>query len=172
MKNSSFGTVFYDKQYTISPTKFSFTLCTKIMIKFYSKGIDKQAFIWYTCKAFYFTAKKDVEKMFEKNLEIGFLLDFYGEVLSERKRTVLDFYYNDDLSLAEIAVEIGISRQGVRELIKKAEEELFFLEEKLHLHERTLKIAKASEKLLALPLSSEAREAVQNLIEAAEIIPH
>ncbi|MBR5120731.1 MAG: DNA-binding protein, partial [Clostridia bacterium] len=41
--------------------------------------------------------------MFEKNLEIGYLLDFYGDVLSERKRTVLDYYYNDDLSLAEIA---------------------------------------------------------------------
>ena len=62
--------------------------------------------------------------MFEKDLEIAFLLDFYGEVLSERKRTVLDYYYNDDLSLAEIAEEIGISRQGVRDLIKKAEEEL------------------------------------------------
>ena len=50
--------------------------------------------------------------MFEKNLHIGFLLDFYGDVLSERKRTVLDYYYNQDLSLAEIAGEIGISRQG------------------------------------------------------------
>ena len=74
--------------------------------------------------------------MFEKNLEIGFLLDFYGDVLSERKRTVLDLYYNDDLSLAEVASEIGISRQGVRELIKKAEEELLFYEEKLGLAKR------------------------------------
>ena len=41
--------------------------------------------------------------MFEKNLRIGFLLDFYGDLLTERKRTVLDYYYNDDLSLAEIA---------------------------------------------------------------------
>lgn len=74
--------------------------------------------------------------MFEKNLEIGFLLDFYGDVLSERKRTVLDYYYNDDLSLAEIAEEIGISRQGVRELIKKAGAELLFYEEKLGLAKR------------------------------------
>ena len=58
--------------------------------------------------------------MFEKDLKIGFLLDFYGEVLSERKRTVLDYYYNDDLSLSEIAEELGISRQAVRELIGKA----------------------------------------------------
>ena len=88
--------------------------------------------------------------MFEKNLEIGFLLDFYGEVLSERKRTVLDFYYNDDLSLAEIALEIGISRQGVRELIKKAEEELRFYEEKLGLAERFRKTQECAERLIGL----------------------
>ena len=62
--------------------------------------------------------------MFEKNLEINYLLDFYGEVLSERKREVLEMYYNEDLSLAEIAGDIGISRQGVRDIIKKSEDEL------------------------------------------------
>ncbi len=71
--------------------------------------------------------------MFEKNLKMACLLDFYGEILSERKQTVLSMYYNDDMSLAEIADEVGISRQGVRELIKKAEEELTFFEEKLGL---------------------------------------
>lgn len=71
--------------------------------------------------------------MFEKNLQIGYLLDFYGDILSERKRSVMDMYYNEDLSLAEIATEIGISRQGVRDIIKKSEEELFFYEQKLGL---------------------------------------
>ena len=71
--------------------------------------------------------------MFEKNLNVGYLLDFYGELLPERKRSVLDMYYNEDFSLAEIAEEIGISRQGVRNMIKKSEEELFFYEEKLGL---------------------------------------
>lgn len=74
--------------------------------------------------------------MFEKNLKLACLLDFYGEVLSERKQSVLSLYYNEDLSLAEIAEEIGISRQGVRDLIKKAEEELLFLEEKLGLEKK------------------------------------
>ena len=74
--------------------------------------------------------------MFEKDLKKAYLLDFYGEVLSERKQSVLSMYYNEDLSLAEIAEEIGISRQGVRELIKKAEEELLFMEEKLGLQKR------------------------------------
>ena len=55
--------------------------------------------------------------MFEKNLNMGYLLDFYGDVLSEKKRNVLDWYYNGDLSLSEIAEEIGISRQGVRDQV-------------------------------------------------------
>ena len=110
--------------------------------------------------------------MFEKNLEIGFLLDFYGDVLSERKRLVLDYYYNDDLSLAEIADEIGISRQGVRELIKKAEEELFFLEEKLHLHERAMRAAEDAERLLAMPMSDEVRQGIEALLESLGLNPH
>ena len=74
--------------------------------------------------------------MFEKNLKIGYLLDFYGELLPERKRSVMDMYYNEDLSLAEIAAEIGISRQGARDIIKKSEDELLFYEEKLGLAQR------------------------------------
>jgi len=71
--------------------------------------------------------------MFEKNLNVTYLLDFYGDLLSERKRSVMSMYYNEDLSLAEIASEIGISRQGVRDLIKKSEDDLFEYEEKLGL---------------------------------------
>ncbi len=71
--------------------------------------------------------------MFEKNLNIGYLLDFYGDVLTERKKDALDLYYNNDMSLSEIAEEMGISRQGVRDIIKKAEDELTFYEEKLGL---------------------------------------
>ncbi len=74
--------------------------------------------------------------MFEKNLNIGYLLDFYGEILSDRKRDVMNMYYNEDFSLAEIASEIGISRQGVHDLIKKCEEELAFYEQKLGLAQR------------------------------------
>ncbi|MBQ8341383.1 MAG: winged helix-turn-helix transcriptional regulator [Clostridia bacterium] len=105
--------------------------------------------------------------MFEKNLSLSFLLDQYGPVLGERHRLVLDYYYNQDLSLAEIAAEVGISRQGVRDSIKKAEEELFFLEERLHLHERAMRVAAASEQLLSMPLDAEARRAAEALAEAA-----
>ena len=88
--------------------------------------------------------------MFEKNLELASLSDFYGEVLSERKQAVLSLYYNEDLSLAEIAEEIGISRQGVRDLIKKAEEELLFLEEKLGLKKKFKEALAQSDKIFEL----------------------
>ena len=88
--------------------------------------------------------------MFEKNLEMSFLLDFYGDVLSERKRGVMAMYYNEDLSLAEIADEIGISRQGVRDLIKKSEDELTSLEEKLGLAERSLRVRQCAARLQAM----------------------
>lgn len=108
-------------------------------------------------------------KMFEKKLEIGYLLDFYGDVLSERKRTVLDYYYNDDLSLAEIAEEIGISRQGVRELIKKAGEELMFYEEKLGLAKRFQLAEAQTAELLSLMekegVGGKIREAAKELLE-------
>ena len=76
--------------------------------------------------------------MFEKNLNISYLLDFYGELLPDRKRTVMEMYYNEDYSLSEIADEIDISRQGVRNIIKKCETELFFYEEKLGLAKKML----------------------------------
>ena len=108
--------------------------------------------------------------MFEKNLKIGFLLDFYGDVLSERRRTVLDYYYNDDLSLAEIADEIGISRQGVRDLIKKAEEELYFYEEKLGLAERFRRTRQQAEHLMELlketEVDGEIYHAAEELIDS------
>ncbi len=109
--------------------------------------------------------------MFEKDLKKAYLLDFYGDVLTERKREVLDMYYNEDLSLAEIAEQISISRQGVRDLIKKAEEEIFFLEEKLGLAQKMSALKTHSDKLLSIaeayPLP---KEAVSEIEEIAEII--
>ena len=68
-----------------------------------------------------------------KNLEISYLLDFYGEMLTEKQRDMMEQYYNDDLSLSEIADGENISRQGVRHIIKKGEEQLEFFELKLGL---------------------------------------
>lgn len=49
------------------------------------------------------------------------LFDFYGELLTDRQKEFFDLYYNEDLSLAEIAENYGISRQGVRDVIVRAE---------------------------------------------------
>lgn len=66
-----------------------------------------------------------------KNLDISGLLDFYGAVLTEKQRDVMVQYYNDDLSLAEIAENFGISRQGVRDAIKRGEAILLELEQQI-----------------------------------------
>lgn len=71
-----------------------------------------------------------------KDLNITVLLDFYGELLTENQAKVLDLYYNEDLSLAEIAEPMGITRQGVRDSIKRGEKQLYDLEDALGLASR------------------------------------
>ncbi len=68
-----------------------------------------------------------------KNLEISMLLDFYGEMLTEKQREVVRYYYDEDLSLAEIANIAQITRQGVRDSIKRGEATLLDMEERLGL---------------------------------------
>lgn len=87
--------------------------------------------------------------MFEKNMNISFLLDFYGDVLGEKQRAVLELYYNEDLSLSEIAESEGMTRQGVRHIVKKAEQELIFLEDKLGLANHFVKIRSVSDGIIA-----------------------
>ena len=94
--------------------------------------------------------------MFEKNLEIGYLLDFYGDILPERRRDIMDLYYNDDLSLSEIAEQMGITRQAVRDSIKKTEQELFFYEEKLGLRRRLTEALARTDVAITLAQSAEA----------------
>ena len=93
------------------------------------------------------------DKGVAKNLEISFLLDFYGDMLTEKQRDVVELYYNEDLSLAEIAAHSGITRQGVRDSIKRAESQLLEYEDRLHLAARFRRIEEV--------LSSIVREAQQ-----------
>ena len=62
------------------------------------------------------------------------LCDIYAPLLPEKQRLALEYYYNEDLSLSEIAEHAGISRQGVRDQIKHAENQLKVYEEALHLY--------------------------------------
>ena len=72
----------------------------------------------------------------EKRVELGMLLDFYGPLLSERRREVMQMYFGEDMSLQEIADTLGISRQAVHDLEKSASQQLYKHEEALGLLER------------------------------------
>jgi Uncharacterized protein conserved in bacteria len=71
--------------------------------------------------------------MIEKFLEISMLYDFYGQMLTPKQREIFELYYNDDLSLGEISEAQNISRQGVYDIIKRSEKQLYHYEEKLGL---------------------------------------
>ena len=71
--------------------------------------------------------------MMEKLVEIGILFDFYGKLLIHKQYTAIELYYIDDLSLAEIGEELGISRQGVYDTLKRAEQKLYEYEDILGL---------------------------------------
>ena len=69
----------------------------------------------------------------DKKIEISMLWQIYGALLTEKQKEYIDYYYNEDLSLAEIAQNDGITRQGVRDIIKKGEKKLFEYElNKIH----------------------------------------
>ena len=113
--------------------------------------------------------------MMAKNLDISLLLDFYGDMLTEKQREVAEYYYNEDLSLAEIAEHGGITRQGVRDSIKRAEFQLLEYEEKLGLYARFIKIQEGLNKIVKnadelysyLSQNSEAAEKIQDIIDTA-----
>lgn len=68
-----------------------------------------------------------------KDVFMTMLFDFYGEFLTEKQADVFDLYYNEDLSLSEISEHLGITRQGVRDSIKRGEAILQEIEEKIGL---------------------------------------
>lgn len=90
------------------------------------------------CKANYFTASfVDMDIRFVK------LYDIYAPLLSERQRDIMELYYNEDESLSEIAENTGITRQGVRDWIKKTEAQLDGYEQALGLWERSERLKAA-----------------------------
>ena len=84
--------------------------------------------IFNVVKAYNFTEGGDSRE--KPDYRMTMLFDFYGDILTERQRELFDLYYNEDLSLAEIAENCGISRQGVRDVIVRAEAILTELEDK------------------------------------------
>ena len=103
----------------------------------------------------------------EKNIRISILCDIYGSLLTDKQKDVLDLYYNDNLSLSEIAEEINITRQAVRDSIVKAEKKLYCFEENLGLMEKMKKqkeiIADLNE--IQTEVSSSIKTKIDNIIQ-------
>ena len=82
--------------------------------------------------------------MFEKNLSLNELYDLYGLLLSEKKREFFELYYREDLSLSEIALQAGLTRQGVRDLLARAAAELESFEAAMGLLEKKKRLGEIS----------------------------
>lgn len=93
-------------------------------------------------------AKQNTPEAVEKIYEVTLLLDFYGQLLTERQYAIMNDYYNNDLSLGEIAENLGISRQGVYDSTRKAKQALAGYEIKLGLVERFTQQEKTIEQVL------------------------
>ena len=83
-------------------------------------------------------------------VEMLLLFDYYGDMLTERQRMCLDLRYNQDLSLAEIAEELGVSRQGVHDNITRAEAHLAKMEAKTGCVRRNLQSRQAMQAILSV----------------------
>ena len=112
--------------------------------------------------------------MKQDHLAMSLLFDYYGELLTEKQKTCFDLYYNQDLSLREIADEAGITRQGVHDMLLRAEAVLRSMEEKTGCIARAEKtrtalasIISAAQKLQAIPQSA---ELAKSILDAAEQI--
>lgn len=84
----------------------------------------------------------------EKNVKVSMLCEIYGKLLTKKQLEILTDYYNNDLSLSEIAENNHITRQAVNDIIKKGESKLFDLEEKLLIMEKMMKQEKLLQEVL------------------------
>ncbi len=106
----------------------------------------------------------------EKELHIGVLLDYYKGLLTEKQAECVDLYYNQDLSLYEISQLLDISRQGVRDNIKRGEKQLVHLEQMLGLAEKYEEIELCCEKIEAGLSKLKDTDAARELAAYTELI--
>lgn len=100
----------------------------------------------------------------EKNIHISILLEIYGKLLTQKQCDVIDLYYNQNLSLSEIAEEENITRQGVRKNLVDAENKLFDYEEKLQILKQKLEREEIIEDLLKETEDVSFKERLQKLL--------
>ena len=105
--------------------------------------------------------------MKDHGVSMTLLFDYYGELLTEKQKTYFDLYYNQDFSLAEIAEEEGVSRQGVYDALSRTENILRKFEEKTGFVEKAMERARlldeirdAAKKVASLPGGEPAAEAI------------
>lgn len=94
----------------------------------------------------------------EKFVERTLLYDFYGELLTKRQQQVYENVVLEDYSLSEVAEDLGISRQGVHDMIRRCDKALADYEEKLHLVERFINIREQVLRIHQIASGSEAEE--------------
>ena len=97
----------------------------------------------------------------EKFVEQTLLYDFYGELLTERQQQVYESVVLEDYSLSEVAEDLGISRQGVHDMIRRCNHTLEEYEEKLHLVEKFLLIRKQTQRIRVLAEGYQAQEIIK-----------
>lgn len=109
--------------------------------------------------------------MRDDKLQMTMLFDFFGDLLTDKQREYYDLYYNEDLSLSEIAENVGITRQGVYDIISRAENTLLGIEEKTgvirRFNEMKSEISKAV--ILAEDLKKQAHNTTSS-IKASELV--
>ena len=102
-----------------------------------------------------------------RKIELAWLTAFYGGLLTDKQRQVLSLHCEEDLSLAEIAQEAGVSRQGVHDMLTRAAQRLFEMEEKLGMAARVRRMEEGLEACRALLQEKrydEAERAIDSLI--------
>ena len=103
------------------------------------------------------------QEALERRLELVWLADFYGGLLTEKQREVLQLSCGEDMTLAEIAQETGISRQAVHEMLSRASARLFDLEDRLHMAARFRRAEKILQECKAAVRQGDAETACQML---------
>ena len=154
----------FTKNLHIKSTKALDKFCTYVIIVKvgdFTKAFDFTGNL-YSCH------KEAVEMNGEKNLKVALLLDYYGVLLTEKQRDVIDLYYNEDLSLGEIAEQENITRQGVRDTLKRGEQTLFELENALGMAARSAELLRVAD-LLETSAGTGSVSADKMLTAAADI---
>lgn len=105
-----------------------------------------------------------------EKITVSRLLEFYGELITEKQATALNMYHNMDLSLAEVAENMEITRQGARDLIKKGEAHLMEFETTLGMIKRFDGILAITDKLKFMSEKAEDKELISMAQQITDIL--